>query len=132
MEKHIEQFILQANSKALATFGSNGLNVVPISSIKIVDEQLWLINYFMDKTLKNILENQDVSLVCWSGMFGYQIKGQAAYVEEGEKFDQAKEWIKEFRRNFTKRLEENAEKDVVYQLSVQFFDLCRMMNQGSV
>ena len=69
MEKHIEEFILQADSKALATHGTKGINVIPVSSLKIIDGDIWLINYFMDKTLENILENKEVSLVCWSKMF---------------------------------------------------------------
>lgn len=95
MEKHIEEFILHSDSKALASYGTKGINVVPVSSLKIVDGNIWLINYFMDKTLENILENKEVSLVCWSKMFGYQIKGIATHLQEGEKFEQAKIWIKE-------------------------------------
>jgi predicted pyridoxine 5'-phosphate oxidase superfamily flavin-nucleotide-binding protein len=121
MEKHIEQFILQANSKALATFGSQGLNVVPISSVKIVDGQIWLINYFMEKTLENILENQEVALVCWSGMFGYQIKGQAVYVEEGESFEQAKQWVKEI-------LPERIVKGLVIITPKELFDIAPTKN----
>lgn len=121
MEKHIEQFILQANSKALATFGSQGLNVVPISSVKIVDGQIWLINYFMEKTLENILKNQEVALVCWSGMFGYQIKGQATYVEEGESFEQAKQWVKEI-------LPERIVKGLVIITPKELFDIAPTKN----
>lgn len=95
MEKHIEEFILRSDSKALATNGAKGINVIPVSSLKIVEGKIWLINYFMDKTLENILENKEVGLVCWSKMFGYQIKGEASYLAEGEKFEQAKTWIKE-------------------------------------
>ncbi len=95
MNPDVEKFILNAGSKALATFGKNGLNVVPVSSLKVVDEEIWLINYFMEKTLQNITENNEVALVCWEKMFGYQIKGPVTYVEEGEKFKKAVAWIKE-------------------------------------
>jgi hypothetical protein len=93
MNTQIEQFVLHADSKALATTGSNGLNVVPVSSVKIVDGKIWLINYFMDKTVENIKSDSHVSFVCWSGMSGYQIKGDVLYIEEGTEFEQAKEWI---------------------------------------
>ena len=95
MEKHVEQFILSAESKALATFGNVGLNVVPVSSLRVVDGKIWLINYFMDKTVRNILDNVKVSLVCWSKMMGYQIKGTVEYKTEGAEFDQAVAWIKD-------------------------------------
>ena len=65
-----------------------------ISSIKVVAGKIWLINYFMDKTLKNILGNEHVALVCWKKMMGYQIKGTVSYMTEGEDFESAVAWIK--------------------------------------
>ncbi len=94
MESHIEKFILSAESKALATCIDGSPNVVPVSSIKIVDGKIWLINYFMDKTLANILENRSVALVCWKKMMGYQIKGKVSYETSGVNFDLAADWIK--------------------------------------
>jgi len=95
MEIHVEQFITSADSKALATSGASGLNVVPVSSLRVVEGKIWLINYFMDKTLQNILENKEVSLVCWTKMMGYQIKGVVEYKTNGAEFDQAVTWIRE-------------------------------------
>lgn len=94
MEPHIEKFILSSDSKALATCARESLNVVPVSSIKVMDGKIWLINYFMDKTLANILENNNVALVCWKKMMGYQIKGKVSYETEGENFNLAIDWIK--------------------------------------
>ncbi len=94
IDEHIEKFILSADSKALATYGVD-INVVPVSSIKIVDGNIWLINYFMDKTLANILNNQSVALVCWKKMMGYQIKGTIKYKTKGDDFNNALLWIKE-------------------------------------
>lgn len=95
MDKHLEEFILNSNSKALATYGECGVNVVPVSTIKIVDGNIWLINYFMDKTVRNISAHKKVSLVCWSKMTGYQIKGEVEIFTEGENFIKAVRWIKE-------------------------------------
>lgn len=94
MEKHIEEFILSAEAKALATYSNDNLNVVPVSSIKIIEGKIWLINYFMDKTLSNILGNRSVALVCWRKMMGYQIKGVVSYTTSGQDFDEAVKWIK--------------------------------------
>ncbi len=94
IDHHIEQFILSCESKALATYGES-INVVPVSSIKIVEGNIWLINYFMDKTLTNILLNKSISLVCWRKMMGFQIKGSVEYKVEGEDFNIATTWIKE-------------------------------------
>jgi hypothetical protein len=71
INQQTETFIISAQSKALATYGEN-LNVVPLSSVKIVNGKIWLVNYFMDKTLLNILANPSVSLVCWSEMIGFK------------------------------------------------------------
>lgn len=95
IEKHIEDFILSADSRALASYSNGNINVVPVSSLKVVDGNVWLINYFMDKTLSNINKNPEVSLVCWRKMMGYQIKGGVEYKTEGEDFDSAVAWIKE-------------------------------------
>lgn len=95
MENYIEKFLLSADSKALATYGKEGINVVPVSTIKIVDDEIWLIDYFMDKTVRNILENEDVSLVAWKDLFGYQLKCKAEYEVAGEKFNKAVKFVKE-------------------------------------
>jgi predicted pyridoxine 5'-phosphate oxidase superfamily flavin-nucleotide-binding protein len=96
MEKHIKQFILTADSKALGTISSEGIiNVVPVSSIKVINEKIVLVNYFMDKTLENIKSNNQVSLVVWSKMIGYQIKGTVEYLTNGSVFDEIVLWIRE-------------------------------------
>lgn len=121
MNQNIEKFILNAPSKALATYGKYGINVIPVSSLKIVDGEIWLINYFMDKTLENILENKEVGLVCWSKMFGYQVKGEASYLEEGEKFEQARVWIKEI-------LPERIVKGLIILKPKEIFDIAPTKN----
>ncbi|MDQ5901721.1 MAG: uncharacterized protein QG580_436 [Patescibacteria group bacterium] len=96
MEKHVEEFILSADSKALATISSLGvLNVVPVSSIRVFDSKIVLVNYFMDKTFQNIISNDQVAFVAWSKMIGYQIKGKAEYKDSGEVFDTVVSWIRE-------------------------------------
>jgi len=85
--------ILQADSKAFATNGKNGINVVPVSTIRIVDDKILLMNYFLGKTLDNIAENPHVALSCWRGLKGYQIKGTVLYVADGDIFEEAKEWV---------------------------------------
>jgi len=95
MNENIEKFILYSESKALATYANQNLNVVPVSSVKIVNGNIWFINYFMEKTLQNILENKNVAFVCWRKMMGYQIKGTVSYKTEGSDFDKAVLWIRE-------------------------------------
>lgn len=95
MENYIKEFLLLADSKALATYANNSINVVPVSTVKIIGEEIILVDYFMEKTVKNILENERVSLVAWKGLFGYQIKAKAKYETEGEKFLETADYVKE-------------------------------------
>ena len=86
--------ILQADSKAFATNGKHGINVVPVSTIRIENNKILLMNYFLGKTLENIAENPHVALSCWKGLSGYQIKGTVEYLASGDKFEQARYWVK--------------------------------------
>ena len=95
MDKDVEAFILSAEAKVLATYANGSINAVPVSSVAVRNGSIWLINYFMDKTLANILINNKVAFVCWRKMMGYQIKGTVAYKTSGEEFEQAVSWIKE-------------------------------------
>ncbi len=93
MDKDVEAFILSAEAKVLATYANGSINAVPVSSITVRNGSIWLINYFMDKSLSNMLSNNNVSLVCWKKMIGYQIKGTVSYLTEGKEFDEAVAWI---------------------------------------
>lgn len=87
--------IENAEGKALATHVPDCLHVVPVSTVKVKNNQILLVNYFMGKTLKNIQENPGVSLACWRGLEGYQIKGTVQYVTEGDIFDSMKAMVYE-------------------------------------
>ena len=95
--ENIKEVLLNADGKALGTSSYGKINVVPISTIKIVDDIIWLINYFMDKTLENILVNPEVSLTCWKKLVGYQIKAKVKYISDPNDNDliQAKNFVAE-------------------------------------
>ena len=95
MDEFIKEFILNSSSKALATFGDTGLNVVQVSTVFINEDNIILVDYFMEKTVKNILENKNVSFTAWKDLFGYQIKGECIYNKEGELFEQTVLKVKE-------------------------------------
>lgn len=86
LPENIVQCIQTASAKALATCVGESANVVPVSKIKVIDNKIWLVNYFMGKTIENIRQNPSVSLACWKGLEGYQIKGEVEYLTEGEIF----------------------------------------------
>ncbi|PLX06327.1 MAG: hypothetical protein C0596_17815 [Marinilabiliales bacterium] len=91
----IQDFFDSIPFMALGTCDRDGIpNVSVIGSKKIVDDnKIWIIDTFFDKTKDNILKNKNVSISFWKGIIGYQIKGKAKYVESGEKFEIAKQWI---------------------------------------
>ncbi|MEA3317705.1 MAG: pyridoxamine 5'-phosphate oxidase family protein [Bacteroidota bacterium] len=79
----------------LSTADKNSIpNVVAIASKKIVNsDTIWTIDTFHNKTIQNILQNENVAIAMWQGKNGYQIKGKAKYYTEGEIFEAGKKWI---------------------------------------
>ena len=95
MEDHVKKFLLSADSKALATYANEDINVVPVSTIMVEDDEIWLVDYFMYKTVKNILQNENVSITAWKDLYGYQVKCKAKYETGGVKFDKVVEFVKQ-------------------------------------
>ena len=89
----ITDALLHAEGKALATTGKHGINVVPVSTVRVVGGKILLMNYFFKKTLEHILEQPRVALTFWSGLEGYQVKGTVEYLAGGSEFEEAKQWI---------------------------------------
>lgn len=61
LTKNIIQGLLNPDaSKVLTTNGPAGLNIIPVSSIKVVGGNIWLIDYFFGKTGENAKVNSNV------------------------------------------------------------------------
>lgn len=116
LDKKITDILLHADGKALATIGGDFPHVVPVSTIKVVDDQIILVNYFFNATLENILTNQNVALSCWKGLSGYQIKAIASYETNGIRFDEVTDWITEI-------LPERIVKGILILTPVAIFDV---------
>jgi Pyridoxamine 5'-phosphate oxidase len=84
-----------ATAKAFATNGNAGINVIPVSMIKVNDDTIWLFDFFMDKTAQNLYTDTQVALTAWTDMKGVQIKASANYCTEGDAFTEAVIWVKE-------------------------------------
>jgi len=93
--KEIKSALLNSSSKALATSFNDQLNVVPVSSVKVKGDEIWLIDYFFNKTKSNFLNNPNVALTFWTDTSGYQIKAKVSYLTVGGDYEIAKEWISE-------------------------------------
>lgn len=78
----------------VATASKDGIpNVVPIGFCLLVDDEtIWIADNFMSKSLANLKENPNVAVYVWGPDTGgcFQIKGKAAVIESGEKFEKMK------------------------------------------
>lgn len=83
--------VLKNNLWDVATCADNEPNVVPVGFKDVTAEgNLVVGDVFLDTTLKNIAENNGrVAVSAYDGKTfeGYQIKGSAVYVTEGEVVD---------------------------------------------
>ncbi|MDD5606704.1 MAG: pyridoxamine 5'-phosphate oxidase family protein [Candidatus Pacebacteria bacterium] len=89
--------IIEGNPVAFATVGNNKPYVIGTAYCRVVEKNKILItDNFMNSTIKNILENNNVALVAWDNKWnGVQIIGKAKYYKKGK-------WL-----DFVKNIEEN-------------------------
>lgn len=118
LSEEIKTVLLHAEAKALATSTKNEINVVPVSSVKIVDNKIWLIDYFFNKTQQNVLENPKVALTFWIGLKGYQLKATTTYLTKGTDFNAATKWIAGVHPNRTVKGLLVLSTDAVFDISI--------------
>jgi len=95
MNTEIKKHITDFTAAALATSGAQGINVVPISVVGSGDSDIFLYDFFMNKTRANVQENPKVAFTCWKGFVGIQIKGTVSYETQGDDFDTESAKMKE-------------------------------------
>ncbi|MGB7532924.1 MAG: pyridoxamine 5'-phosphate oxidase family protein [Halobacteriota archaeon] len=84
--------------KAVATADAEGkLNVAPIKTFSVVDEETLAFGYvFPGKTKDNMEATKKVAVTAFKGSTGYQIKGTfQGFLTSGPIFDEKKERVKE-------------------------------------
>lgn len=81
----------------LATASSNGYpNVVPVMFVLIEsDDELWMIDNFMDKTLKNLEQNPTAALnvLIPEQNISYQIKGTIRIETSGDQYQKMRDIV---------------------------------------
>tara|TARA_B110000027_G_C15956327_1_gene227865 strand:- start:42 stop:449 length:408 start_codon:yes stop_codon:yes gene_type:complete len=89
--------IVKAELYPLATASSSGLpNVVPIKLVFIEnDNELWLVDNFMTKTLQNLKQNPSAALniLIPDDNISYQIKGNTRIETDGENYNRMRESV---------------------------------------
>lgn len=123
MEQSIIDQIMNADARALATCGPHGINVVPVSVVEVVDSGIHLYNFFMGKTIENLIVEPQVALTCWKGLQGIQVKAEAAYLTAGALFDVAAVQMKE-------RFPERTLDGVIALTPTQIFDVSADKNRA--
>lgn len=80
--------LLESVAMAFTTVGDNGVpNTIAVACVKVIEpNKLLITDNFMNKTRINLLKNRKVAIAVWSKdeEEGYQIKGEAEYLTEGE------------------------------------------------
>ena len=89
----VKTILETASAKALATKSVEDVNVVPVSMIRVNESDIWLFDFFMDKTVRNARITTVVALTAWEGMKGIQIKGDITHVTEGDVFTESVAWV---------------------------------------
>ena len=95
MLNNYKAILTTATAKALATKGTQGINVVPVSALEVQGHNIVLFDFFMNKTVQNIKSDSEVALTCWQGPCGIQVKGRAEYHSAGEIYSKASDDMKQ-------------------------------------
>lgn len=80
----------------LATASADGVpNISNIGAKYLLDDEtIIVIDNYMKKSLSNILENPDVSVLIRRERESYQIKGKCSYMQTGSVYAEARKWMK--------------------------------------
>lgn len=88
----------KAEGFALATVIKDGApHVIPVGFGKILsDDELLLVDVFMNKTLENMIANPKVAVSFWDydGLRGYEFKGNARTETSGKVFEESVKMVK--------------------------------------
>lgn len=87
---------------AVATCSKDGVpNVVPIKFAKVIsDDEILVMDNYMDKTEANLKANPQIAVSCWfvnpetKKSHGFQFKGEATFEYSGKHFDEGYQWVK--------------------------------------
>ena len=96
MPANVKDIFENERVHALATASKDGHPNCSYIGAKYIldDENIIVVDNFMKKTLKNILENPKVAIVILREKDAYQIKGECEYLVEGPIYEEARKWMK--------------------------------------
>ena len=96
LNQRMKEIFAKQGIFVLGTADSKGVpNVVPVGSMRILDDQTILVSdQYFHKTLNNLRKNPKVAISFWEMSEGYQIKGNAKIYTEGKIYEETAEWIR--------------------------------------
>ena len=96
--KDMKEMIIRVRTAAVATATKDGKpNVVAIAFTKVISEnEILLMDNYMNKTRANIEDNPVVAISVWDleDRMGYQFKGKARIETTGIIFEEGTQWVK--------------------------------------
>ena len=93
--KDIKEKLEKATIAVASVDKSNKPHNIAVMYAKVIDDRIIITNNFMKKTIENIKNNPNISLVFWENEEGWRIDGKAEYYNSGK-------WL-----DFVKNLPEN-------------------------
>lgn len=96
LKKEVAEIFKSEKSHQFATSSVDGIpNICNIGAKYIrEDGKIVVVDNFMNKTLSNLKENSEVSILIRHERESYQIKGTAIYLTQGEEYEEAYKWMK--------------------------------------
>ena len=97
LTKRMKELFDKVPSAVLATVSEKGVpNAVPVGAKKILDDETIIISdQFFSKTLANLKNNGQVTVMFWEGFEGYQLKGRVIIETSGPRFEEVVRWVED-------------------------------------
>lgn len=96
--REMQEMIAKVRTPSIATASRDGKpNVVPIAFTKVISEdEIMLMDNYMNKTRANIEDNPMVAISVWNleEHMGYQFKGKARIETTSALFEEGIQWVK--------------------------------------
>ncbi len=96
LKEEIYEIFETEKSHQFATSTKNGIpNICNIGGKYIrEDDKIIIIDNYMKKTMENLQENHEVSILIRREKESYQLKGTAIYLTQGDEYIEAYKWMK--------------------------------------
>lgn len=116
----MQEVLAKVKTPSVATASRDGRpNVVPIAFTKIIsDDEIMLMDNYMNKTRANIEANPVVAISVWNPEvhMGYQFKGKARIETAGKLFEDGVQWVKSRRPQTNPRAAIIVKVDEIYSI----------------